>query len=169
MNPFPDRLLNAAALPSESDIDRRTQPDRRQSATSLWGAFRPAGRREKNRRVAEHRRSYFVDRFSPTTFIFVVLLVAASITDAVLTIHLLRAGAREINPLMGHCLRHGIQPFLAVKYALTVGGLPLLLIFQNHYLFGTRLRVRYLIPMAVTLYAVLIGYQVVLMHKHLVF
>ncbi len=99
--------------------------------------------------------------------IFIVLLLGASIVDAVLTIHLIRAGANEINPVMNHFLGQGIEAFLTAKYILTAAGLPLLLIFQNYYLFGTRLRVRYLIPLAVTLYAVLIGYQVVLVHRHL--
>ena len=65
---------------------------------------------------------------------------------------------------MAGLLEDGIQPFLVIKYALTAGGLPLLLIFQNHYLFGTRVRVGYLIPVTVALYAVLIGYQLMLIH-----
>lgn len=96
----------------------------------------------------------------------VMLLVAASITDAIFTILLIRAGAKEINPVMNHFLGQGEQIFLMVKYLLTVGGLPLLLVFQNHYLFRTRLRVGHLIPMAVALYGVLIAYQIVLMHKN---
>ena len=44
-------------------------------------------------------------------------------------------------------------------------GLPLLLIFKNYYLFGTRFRVGYLIPLIVVMYLVLIGYQLVLMHQ----
>ena len=168
MNPFPDRLSGAAALPTGNNIERRLHPDRRDKPTNPWRVFFQTGRREKHRRTDEHRRSYFVDRFSTTTFIFIVLLLVASITDAVLTIQLLRAGAEEINPLMDHFIGHSIEAFLVVKYTLTAGGLPLLLIFQNHYLFGTRLRVRYLIPLTVALYAVLIGYQVMLMHKYVV-
>jgi hypothetical protein len=119
-----------------------------------------------HRRDDEHRRPYFVDRFSSATFIFILLLLIATIADAILTIQLIEAGAKEINPLMDRLLDHGIQPFLLGKYVLTVAGLPLLLIFQNYYLFGTRFRVGYLIPMAVALYVVLIGYQLVLMQKY---
>jgi hypothetical protein len=49
---------------------------------------------------------------------------------------------------------------------LTVVGLPLLLIYQNHYLFGTRIRVGYMIPFTLVLYAVLIVYQIVLIREY---
>jgi hypothetical protein len=146
--------------------ERRNVPDRRQEPTSPWGLLSQAGRRQQNRRADEHRQCYFVDRFSPAMFIGVLALVAASLVDAVLTMQLLFAGGKEINPLMDNLLAHGIGPFVFGKYVLTVVGLPLLLIFKNHYLFGTRLRVGYLIPMAVALYMVLIAYQLVLMHSH---
>jgi hypothetical protein len=166
MNPSSEPLLEPVAAPAEFGAEQRTLPDRRETPTSLWGAFPPAGQRLKNRRTDEHRQSYFVDRFSSPTFILVLMLLIASIVDALLSIHLLRAGADEINPLMDHLLDHGIKPFLLVKYALTAGGLPLLLIFQNRYLFGTRFRVGYLIPTAVAMYAVLISYQLVLICKY---
>ena len=85
--------------------------------------------------------------------------------DAFLTVRLLDAGAKEVNPVMDRLLLHGVGAFLVGKYLLTVGGLPLLLIFKNHYLFRTQLRVGHLIPIAVGLYAILIGYQVALMQN----
>ena len=160
--------ISAAAsdVPAESDIDQRTPSDRRQTPTSPWAAFPPAGQRMACRRASEHGRPYFVDRFSSAMFVVIVMLMIASIVDAILTIQLIDAGAREINPLMDRLLDYGILPFLLGKYMLTVAGLPLLLIFKNHYLFGTPVRVGYLIPMAVAMYLVLIGYQLALMHKH---
>jgi hypothetical protein len=166
MRLFPQSSAAASEAPTESDIDQRTQSDRRKTPTSPWSAFPPAGQRMANRRASEHSRPYFVDRFSSAMFIVILMLIIASIVDAILTIQLIDAGAAEINPLMDGLLDHGILPFLIGKYVLTVAGLPLLLIFQNHYLFGTRIRVRYLIPMAVVMYLVLIGHQLVLMHEY---
>jgi hypothetical protein len=166
MRLFPQISAAASDVPTESEIDQRTQSDRRETPTSPWSAFPPAGQRMANRRASEHWRPYFVDRFSSGMFIVILMLIIASIVDAVLTIQLIDAGASEINPLMTRLLEHGIRPFLFGKYVLTVVGLPLLLIFQNHCLFGTRIRVGYLIPMAVVMYLVLIGYQLVLMHKY---
>jgi hypothetical protein len=166
VNLRPDHLTESDAEPPNPRAGKRSLPDRRQSPTSPWWAFCPIGRRQLSRRADEHRQSYFVDRYSPAMFIGVLALVAASLVDAVLTIQLLFAGGKEVNPLMNSLLAYGMGPFVLGKYALTVAGLPLLLIFKNHYLFGTRLRVSYLIPMTVALYMVLIGYQLVLMHRH---
>ena len=166
MNPSADAPADTFVEMAEPDIDKRLGSDRRKTPTRPWDAFPPAGQRMAARRASEHRRPYFVDRFSSAMFIVVLTLIVASIVDAILTIRLLEAGAKEINPLMDRLLDHGIRTFLLGKYVLTVGGLPLLLIFKNHYLFGTRIRVGYLIPMAVALYVVLIGYQLVLMQKY---
>lgn len=166
MRLFPPISVAVADAPARADIDRRTQADRRQEPTSPWRAFPPIGQRMQNRRADEQRRSYFVDRFSSAAFIVVLMLVIASIVDAVLTIQLLEAGGTEINPLMDRLIQHGVLPFFLVKYLLTVSGLPLLLIFKNFRLFGTRLRAGYLIPVAVTMYAVLIGYQLVLVRQY---
>jgi hypothetical protein len=146
-------------------VERRTQSDRREEPTDPWGAFPPAGERMYNRRADEHRRPYFVDRFSPAMLGVVLLLLIASLVDAALTIHLLRAGCDELNPLMDCLLGYGVRPFVLVKYLLTASGLPVLLIFKNYYLFGTRMRVGHLIPLVVAMYCLLIGYQLVLMQK----
>jgi hypothetical protein len=165
MEPIRDCGDALPLAPVQTSDERRCEPDRRGEPTRLWDAFSLTGRRQGNRRADERRRPHFVDRFSSATFVLVLLLLTASIVDAVLTIHLLREGADELNPLMDHLLARGIQPFLLVKYVLTAGGLPLLVIYQNHYLFGTRVRVGHLIPIAVAMYAILIGYQFALIHS----
>jgi hypothetical protein len=153
-------------IPLEPDLKSRTEPDRRREPTGVWSAFPPAGYRMGNRRAAEHCRPYFVDRFSVWMLIFVVMLLIATIIDATLTIYLLQEGGDEINPVMDYLLNYGIMAFVLGKYMLTVVGLPLLLIFKNYYLFGTRVRVGHLIPAIVALYVVLIGYQIALIHHH---
>jgi hypothetical protein len=146
--------------------EQRGQLDRRTTPTTAWRALLPAGRRARNRRGDEHRRPYFVDRFSFATFLGVVMLIVASLVDAILTVHILQAGGEEVNPLMDRLLDHSVEAFVLGKYLLTVVGLPLLLIFKNHYLFGTPLRVGHLIVVAVALYGVLIGYQIMLIHQY---
>jgi hypothetical protein len=166
MAPLADMPGDAFAETAPSDADKRLRSDRRRTPTGPWDAFPFAGRRVVARRADEHCRPYFVDRFSSGAFIAIAMLILASLVDAILTIQLIEAGAQEINPIMGRLLEHGILTFLLGKYGLTVVGLPLLLIFKNHFLFGTRIRVGYLIPAAVVLYIVLIGYQLVLMHRY---
>lgn len=162
-----EHLMNHDPTPASQPSDeKRNLSDRRRQPTSFWGAFPPAGRRMRNRRAEEHRLPYFVDRYTAMMLTVVLMLVLASIVDAVLTIRLIQAGGSEINPLMRRLLDFGTFPFLLGKYALTVVGLPLLIIFKNHTLFGTRFRVGYLIPILVVLYAVLISYQLILMYNH---
>jgi hypothetical protein len=138
---------------------RRDGSDRRKQPTGPWSAFRLCGRRQRRRRAEEHRRPYFVDRFGAPTLVLILLLAAATLADGVLTLRLLSADCEEANPLMSSLLREGVTAFLVGKYVLTVAGLPLLLVFQNHYLFGTRFRVGYLLPLFVALYAGLLAYQ----------
>jgi hypothetical protein len=155
--PCPARGNGGAAL--EADRNQRTLPERRAAPTGPWGAFPPAGRRRHVRRTAEAGQPYFVDRFPAGLWLWIVLLLAATLVDAVLTLCLLEVGCEEINPLMGYVLQHGVPAFLVCKYVLTVAGLPVLLIFGQFFLFGTRLRVKHLIPALVILYLVLIAYQ----------
>jgi hypothetical protein len=165
MNPQPDPVAEpaAASVPAAQPAgDRREQLDRRREPTSPWGALPPAGQRMKNRRAHEHRQPYFTDRFSPSMFVCVLALVFVSLSDAGLTIYVVYGGGSEINPLMSYLLSQSVLTFVIGKYLLTVVGLPVFLIFQNHYLFNTRLRVGYLIPISVAMYAVLIGYQLIL-------
>jgi NADH:ubiquinone oxidoreductase subunit 2 (subunit N) len=111
------------------------------------------------RRASEAGQPHFVDRFPAGQWLWIVLLLAATLVDAVLTLCLLEAGCEEINPLMGHVLQRGVLTFLVCKYVLTVAGLPVLVIFGQFSLFGTRLRVKHLLPVFVILYVVLIAYQ----------
>jgi hypothetical protein len=143
----------------------RGRPDRRRRPTSPWDAFRPGGRRVRNRRAEERRQPHFVDRIDPPTFTLAVLLLVLTIVDGAVTLLLLGAGCEEINPAMGYLLRRGPLHFLLGKYALTTAGLPFLLIFRNFTLFRTRFRVGYLLPVFVALYLVLLGYQIALMNS----
>jgi hypothetical protein len=146
--------------------DRRIVPDRRQTVTRAWDSLLGVGHRMFHRRRDEHAREYFVDRFPASTLVLILLILILSLVDAVITIHLLAADCGEANPLMAHLLEHGVTPFLVGKYTLTAVGLPVLLIFQNFRLFGTRFRVFYLLPVFVVLYVLLLAYQVSLLYAH---
>ena len=153
-------------MKSYPDEERRVAADRRQTATSIWHTLVGSGRRMRRRRRDEHQRPYFVDRFSATTLVLILVFLLLSIVDAVITIHLLRSGCDEANPLMARLLEWGILPFLVGKYILTAAGLPLLLVIKNFTLFGTRFRVDYLLPVLVVLYVILLLYQVSLLRTH---
>jgi hypothetical protein len=146
--------------------ERRLLADRRRRPTTIWDTLASLGRRIAMRRGTERHGPYFVDRFPTTTLAVIVFLLFLSVVDAVITIHLIRSGCDEVNPLMARLLDWGISPFLIGKYLLTAAGLPVLLVFKNFTLFGTRFRVAYLIPVFVALYVALIVYQVALLKTH---
>ncbi len=153
-------------MPLQAEDDKRLLPDRRNAPTSAWDTLLGVGCRMRLRRRHEHASPYFVDRFASSTLAVILALLGLSILDAVITIRLVDAGGDEINPIMDWLLRRGVVPFLIGKYVLTAAGLPVLLIFQNHTLFGTRFRVSYLIPMLVGAYLSLIVYQLTLLRAH---
>lgn len=138
--------------------------DRRQRPTTAWDALRPGGRRRRPRRGEERLGAYFVDRIDPATFLLAVLLVVLTVVDGTVTLVLLGSGCEEVNPAMDYLLRRGPTHFLIGKFLLTTAGLPFLLVFRHFTLFGTRFRVGHLLPVFVSLYLVLLGYQVALMN-----
>ena len=150
---------------SAAPENQRRDPDRRRKPTSFWDAFRFAGRRVRNRRAAEHRQPYFVDRFSAMSFFWVLALLIFTVTDGVITLALVGRDCQELNPLMLYFLGKGPVCFLVGKYVLTAAGIPVLLIFKNYYLFGTPLRVGHLIPIFVLLYLALAVYQIHLFQR----
>ncbi|MDB5390650.1 MAG: hypothetical protein JWM11_6296 [Planctomycetaceae bacterium] len=152
------------AVSTDPDPKNRSSSDRRQQPTSAWTAWFGDGQRRRNRRTSEDLQPYFVDRFSPRAFALIVTLLTLSISDAYITLILLENGCEEVNPVMNYLLELGPLSFLVGKYVLTAAGLPILLMFKNYFLFGTRFRVGYLIPGFVLMYLVLISYQFCLLY-----
>ncbi|HVC98348.1 MAG TPA: DUF5658 family protein [Pirellulales bacterium] len=150
---------------SDPMAERRLGPDPRHEPTGIWDAVFSAGERMLNRRAVDRRLPYFVDRFPPTMMALILALLVLTVIDGVLTIELVDVDCQELNPLMCHFLTKGPLCFLFGKYVMTAAGLPVLLIFKNFPLFGTRFRVGYLVPVFVLLYAGLVGYQVQLLQQ----
>ena len=93
----------------------------------------------------------------------IVSILGLTIVDGVLTVELVGSHCEEVNPVMKYMLNRGYGMFFITKYILTALGLPFLLIFKNHLLFGTRFRVGYVFPVILMLYLALIAYQLVLL------
>jgi hypothetical protein len=111
------------------------------------------------------QQPHFVDSFGPLSLALVLLLLAFTIIDGLMTFELLEAGCQELNPFMGYLLSRGQGMFLLGKSVLTTAGLFFLLIFKNGHICGGRLRIGYLLPVFVVLYAVLIGYELQLLQQ----
>ena len=101
--------------------DRRITGDRRK----LSKAFLPmqsiySGRRETIRREVDKKKFILVDNYSPRLFIILLLLLLLSITDAYLTLSLVKvSNATELNPIMALYLEHGTFTFFLEKFLFT--------------------------------------------------
>ncbi len=150
--------------PAEQDKKRSNTTSRRQDdgLPGLWYLF--SGRRKELRREEDIRESHFLDHFGFYIFSIIIGIILLSLTDAMLTLYLIRSGAAEINPVMEHFLEYGTLPFLAAKYLLTTASVILLLIYKNFRLFGTTIRAKHLF-----IVILLIFISVVLWELYLIF
>jgi len=148
--------------PAEQDKNRSDSTARRENEgfPGLWYLF--FGRRKGVRRDADNQVSYFLDHFSLRIFIVIIGIILLSLTDALLTLYLIRHGAAEVNPIMEHFLRYGPLPFLAAKYLLTTASIVLLLIYKNVYIFRTRIRAKYLFIVIFLIFASVVLWELFL-------
>ena len=147
---------------SEQDKNRSDSTARRQDEglPGIWYLF--FGRRKEMRRNDDNRESYFLDHFSLRIFIVIIAIILLSLTDALLTLYLIRNGAAEANPIMEHFLRYGTLPFLTAKYLLTTASIVLLLIYKNVHIFGTRIRAKYLFIIIFLIFASVVLWELYL-------
>ncbi len=141
----------------ELEDDRRSGLERRHQPTSVWDAIWGRGHRALVRRQEERQLPHFLDRFPTSTFIWIVLLLGFTVADGYLTLELVDSGYHEINPVMHYFLSKSPSHFMIGKYILAAAGLPVLV------LFGRQSPVKYTLPVFVSLYAVLVTYQLVLL------
>ncbi len=114
------------------------------------------GRRQGNRRTDDPTISYYVDRFENRTVLAMMLVIALSGLDGVLTLWHLHAGGEELNPVMKLVIEIlGGTYFLAIKYTITALGMLFLVLHKNFR------GVRFLIRAIVVVYTLLIAYHAV--------
>jgi hypothetical protein len=139
--------------PTESEIKRTNPTNRRQDEGVSGTRYLLFGRRNKVRRIDDYYQiSYSPDHYSLRIFNIIISIILLSITDAMLTLHLIRHGASEINPIMEHFLKFGPLPFLTAKYLLTSASVILLLKHKNAHIFGTKIRAKYLFVIILLIY-----------------
>lgn len=148
---------------SKSDKNRSNSTDRRQNegVPGFWYLF--FGRRSEVRRFDDyHQKSYYLDQYSLRIFCIIIGIILLSVTDAMLTLYLIRHGAAEINPIMAHFLKYGPMPFLAAKYLLTTASVVLLVIYKNVHIFGTNIRAKYLFVIILLIFASVVLWEMFL-------
>lgn len=112
-------------------LERRSGKNRREHRLPLFKGLFFKGIRETMRRAEDRNQILVMDRYKPSLFIVIMIVLSLSLLDALLTLLLMAQGARELNPVMRYYLNHGPQVFLLVKYGLTTLSVLLIVLVQE--------------------------------------
>lgn len=141
---------------------RRREPERRKRRlSSLLHGVHKRQRREA-RRAEDHRRGFYVDVYEPVLVAGLLAILILCGLDAYFTLTLLDQGSKELNVFMKLLLERDVNLFVAVKFALTGLALLLVLMHKNFVVFK-RLRVAYILPATLLIYALLVKYEIALL------
>ena len=146
-----------AVAEAQSEPERRRGPDRRKRVARalVYGSFHP--RRLGPRREGEHRLGG-VDWHHPWWLAVATLILTLCAADAALTTVLIGRGAYELNPLLAPLVGSSSVLFVLVKVGVTGIGVVLLTLLSRLKAFGR-------MPVAIILYAVLVGYGVLVSYE----
>jgi len=154
-------LLGRGKFPLEMKQEKRQSADRRLASTPPpFGRYALGGRRENARRKDEDS-DYYVDRYKSRYLLIIIGIVILCLLDGFLTLGLIQRGGFEYNPIMFSLIQQNLTLFLVVKICMTSFGLIFLLIHMNFRFFG-RVRSNYLIYTILSLYLILIIYELYL-------
>jgi hypothetical protein len=122
--------LKRESMAINAGFERRSGNDRRKRKHPSPKRMCFKGMRQCVRRAEDRRRIVALDRYKPSLFVAIMIVLVLSLSDAMLTLMLTSRGAEELNPLMAYYLTLGPHVFLLVKYGITV--LSLLIIVLTH-------------------------------------
>lgn len=136
--------------------------DRRGSPTNPLSRFLFRGRRRRIHPADNVTR--YVDRPPKEAWLNTILLLCLSVLDARLSLLLFQdARFHELNPLLSVSLANGDWLFLAIKGALSIFSVFILLIHWNFVIFRHQVRVNWILRTLIGLYAFIVVYELLLL------
>ena len=142
--------------------NKRSGNDRRKRPGFNIRLLLGAGKRGLIRRQKDRSKFFFVDRYSPKLFVAIVTILFLCVVDALLTLFLIDNGAYETNPIMAYYLKLGPHAFFAVKYAVTIVGTIVLLIFRNIVIWKINIKTQSLIYLFAGIYLAVVVWELYL-------
>lgn len=134
-------------IPTERKADRRKRP------TPFLSKYTFVGRRRESRR-GDEKYNYYVDRLGGRVWVVILIIIILSISDSLFTLHFLKKGFREVNPLMNIAILIGKPAFIISKYIFTIIGILVLGLHKNFRF------VRELMILIITFYVLLNTYHI---------
>jgi hypothetical protein len=141
--------------------ERRDRAERRHRVwwSVLYGSFHPR-RRTPTRRL-DDSRFHSLDWHSSHLLAVAIGILLLCVVDAFLTLQLLQAGAKEVNPIMAGLIYRSVATFAALKMGMTSVGV-VLMVFLARYRFMRLLRVEWVLYGVLVVYFALIGYEILM-------
>jgi hypothetical protein len=121
------------------------------------------GRRSSTRRAGDRQLPILHDHYSSKLFAAIITILVLSLVDAVLTLHLLRHGSSELNPVMAFYLGKGDAVFVVAKYLLTSLSVAVFLFCKNIFLHRVNLHARALFSWVIAAFSMVILWEVILL------
>jgi hypothetical protein len=135
--------------------DRRKQSTPFLSRQTIFG-----GRRRSIRRETDREKHIFLDSYGLQLFITLLLLLILSITDAYLTLTLVKAyNAIELNPIMAFYLEHGSITFFLQKFLFTSIAVFIFCVFNRFAI------VRISLALSIILYLCIVFYELSILNN----
>ena len=143
----------------EENLDKRIENDRRQQPTPGLSRYTFLGRRKSFRRKMDQQRGGYVDRYSSTMLLLLILIIGLNVLDALFTLMILDLRGWEANPVVRSVIDLYGTKFWVWKFCIVSVALVLLCIHSRFRL------VKELIIAIGCLYIMVVAYQVfVLLH-----
>jgi len=142
----------------DAGCERRDRLDRRQRVlwSVIYGSFNPRRRRPPRR--LDDSRFHSLDWHSAHLLAVSIGILLLSVADAFMTVRLLAGGAVEVNPFMAAVVYKSAALFAAVKMGMTGCGVILMVTLARY-------RFMRVVRVDVVMYALLIGYLVLLSYE----
>jgi len=124
-------------------------------------------RRSQIRRETDDTSRVYVDTHEAKIGYLALALMGLSIVDAFFTTVLLQNGSQELNPLLAYLIELDATLFLAIKFFITGASIVFFILHKHHKLFNL-INCYQLLVLSVTVYSILVGYEL-LMVRHILF
>jgi hypothetical protein len=147
---------------NRQDYEKRYGVDRRKRTIPSFRFLVFGGRRKQVRREEDMNGIVVMDSYSQSLFVVIISILCLSLIDAMMTLHLIGQGAKEINPIMAYFLDKGTVVFITAKYILTSGAVVIILLIKNTYLPRTRIRSKKLFIFAIISFSLVIIWEILL-------
>jgi hypothetical protein len=141
----------------KENLDKRIEKDRRAKPTPVLTRYTFFGRRRAIRRKGENHKGGYVDRYSPTLFFFLILIIGLNVLDAIFTIMILDLKGWEANPVVRSVINLYGTEFWIWKFLIVSFSLALLCLHSRFKL------VKEMIIAISCVYILIVAYQVFLL------